>query len=260
MSAQLELDGVTMRHRDREVLTRLSFAVEQGEVVALLGPSGSGKTSIIRLLLGLAMPDEGSVRIAGETASSGGRSLIPPEKRGLAVVFQDLALWPHLSVKGNLSFGLDATKVPLEEKQRRIREILDRVGLAGKEDRKPGELSGGERQRVAIARALVLKPRAVLLDEPLSNLDVTLKRELLALFRELLGGGKVTALIVTHNLREAAAIANRALVVELGRLTQSGSLDELRATPASGFVKDLIADAGDAPVAALSRRARQDLT
>jgi len=167
---------------------------------------------------------------------------VPPEERGLAVVFQDLALWPHLTVRGNLGFGLAARRVPHREREGRIGGILERLGIADKADRYPGGLSGGERQRVAIARALVLEPRAILLDEPLSNLDVTLKRELLALFRELFREEGSTALYVTHDLREAASLGDRIAVMASGRIAQVGTFDELCASPANPFVRSLIDD------------------
>ncbi len=242
MSSAIAIEEITLRYAGRLVLDELSLTVERGEVLTLLGPSGSGKTSVLRVILGFATPETGTVRLSGEVASREGRLLVLPEERGLAVVFQDLALWPHLSVAGNLAFGLESKRVPRSERDARIRAILESVGLAGKEHSRPGQLSGGERQRVAIARALVLQPRAVLLDEPLSNLDVGLKRELLSVFRDLLKERRTTALYVTHDLREAAALGDRIAVVEEGHLVQEGTLDSLRARPASSFVRGLLDD------------------
>ncbi len=167
------------------MLSRFDLSVESGRVLALLGPSGCGKTTVLRLILGLEAPDSGTVYLGDRIVSEGGRILVAPEERELAVVFQDLALWPHLDVRGNLNFGLVARGISANERESRINAVLERLGLVDMGNRYPGQLSGGERQRVAIARALVLEPRAVLLDEPLSNLDVTLKRELLSLFRSL---------------------------------------------------------------------------
>ncbi len=242
MSSAIALEGIRLRYAGRLVIDGLSLSVEPGEVLTLLGPSGSGKTSVLRVILGFTTPETGTVRLSGEVASREGRLLMLPEDRGLAVIFQDLALWPHLSVAGNLAFGLESKGVPRPEREARIRAMLGRVALAGKEHTYPGQLSGGERQRVAIARALVLDPRAVLLDEPLSNLDVGLKRELLAVFRDLLKEHRTTALYVTHDLREAAALGDRIAVMEQGRLVQEGSLDSLRARPASSFVRGLLDD------------------
>jgi len=242
MSSAIAIEGIRLRYAGRLVIDGLSLTVEPGEVLALLGPSGSGKTSVLRVILGFATPATGTVRLSGELASREGRLLMLPEDRSLAVVFQDLALWPHLSVSGNLAFGLESKGVPRPERDARIRAMLEKVGLAGKERSHPGQLSGGERQRVAIARALVLEPRAVLLDEPLSNLDVGLKRELLSVFRDLLKERRTTALYVTHDLREAAALGDRIAVMEEGRLVQEGTLDSLRALPASSFVRALFED------------------
>ena len=175
MTAAITLDSVGLTYSDHPILEDVSLSLQEGEVLSLLGPSGSGKTSVLRIVLGFVPPSRGSVWVAGRLASGDGRVRTPPEERHLAVVFQDLALWPHLTVFGQLAFGLESRGVPGRERGVRIEAMLKRVGLAGRERSYPGELSGGEKQRVAIARALVLEPRAVLLDEPLSNLDVDLK-------------------------------------------------------------------------------------
>ncbi len=238
----IALEEVFLNYRDVPALAGLTLEVRPGEILALLGPSGSGKSSLVRLVLGLIAPARGAVRLYGEAVSREGRILMPPEERRLAVVFQDLALWPHLTVRGNLEFGLKARGLPAAERNERIVRMLERLGLQGKERRFPGELSGGERQRVAIARALVLEPRAVLLDEPLASLDASLKREMLLVFRELLKERRLTALYVTHDLREAACLGDRIAVLEHGRLVQTGSLEHLREAPGSEFVKALAGD------------------
>jgi len=240
MTAAIAFEKVGLRYGDRDVLRDFTLAVEPGEVVALLGPSGCGKTSALKLVLGFVAPSSGSIRLAGEAVSQDGKILRLPEQRGVGVVFQDLALWPHLTVRGNLAFGLGSRRMPRGEMDDRIGAMLGRVGLSGKEGRYPGQLSGGERQRVAIARALVLEPRAVLFDEPLSNLDVGLKRELLSMFRELLKERGTTAIYVTHDLREAATLGDRIAVMEEGRVVQEGSLDALRARPANEFIRGLV--------------------
>jgi ABC-type Fe3+/spermidine/putrescine transport system ATPase subunit len=242
MTAALFLEKIVLRYPLRTVLDELSMEVSSGEILALLGPSGSGKTSVLRTLLGFETPESGTVRISDGIATSNGRLRILPEERGLAVVFQDLALWPHLTVAEHLAFGLDSQRVPPAERDTRIRVMLQRVGLSDKERRYPGQLSGGERQRVAIARALVLEPRAVLLDEPLSNLDLALKSDLLSLFRELLTARKMTTVYVTHDLREAAALADRIAVIERGRIVQTGHLEALRKRPMTDFVRDVVSD------------------
>jgi ABC-type Fe3+/spermidine/putrescine transport system ATPase subunit len=167
---------------------------------------------------------------------------VSPEDRGVAVVFQDLALWPHLTVHGNLAFGLESLRVPRDDREARITTMLDLVGLSGKARRHPAELSGGERQRVAIARALVLKPAAILLDEPLANLDLGLKRELLGLFRRLLSEEGSTAIHVTHDPRDAAALGGRVMVLEHGRLVHDGSLEDLKYRDDLRFARELNGD------------------
>ncbi|MBA3319658.1 MAG: ATP-binding cassette domain-containing protein, partial [Gemmatimonadales bacterium] len=217
MTLALALEDVHFRYGSTTVLSGVSLTVLRGEVLAVVGPSGSGKSSVLRLLLGLEVPERGRVHVDGRLASVAGRLIEPPEQRNLAVVFQDLALWPHLSVEGNLAFGLESRGVPRDERWRRIADILDRVGLTSKRGRYPRELSGGEQQRTAIARALVLAPAAVLLDEPLSNLDVALRRELLLLVRQLFMERNTAALYVTHDLREALNLVDRLAVLEGGR-------------------------------------------
>lgn len=242
MSALIDLEDIWLRYGGCPVLSGLTLSVPAGEILALLGPSGCGKSSVLRLILGLTAPDRGVVRLRGETVSENGRIIRLPEERDLAVVFQDLALWPHLTVRGNLNFVLGSKKLPREEQNLRITNALRRVGLAGMEHRYPTELSGGERQRVAIARALVLEPDVILLDEPASNLDVVLKRDLLRLFRQILKEREGTALYVTHDPREAASLGDRIAIMEKGQIVQVGELRQLRAFPENDFVRALVED------------------
>lgn len=238
----IEIRDLHVAHSRTPVLRGLSLSVARGEVVALAGPSGSGKSTLIRAVLGLLAPTRGTISIAGRLASDGDRLLIPPEDRGLAVVFQDRALWPHLTVHGNLAFGLRARGCPREQREQRIAAALDRVDLSGYAHRFPGQLSGGEQQRVAIARALVLEPFAILLDEPLCNLDVALERALLELIKELLEQRQLTALVATHSGREARALARRIVVIEAGRVVQDTPIDELASDPSTPFVEALARD------------------
>jgi iron(III) transport system ATP-binding protein len=242
MTTAFALEGVRFDRGSQRVLDGFDLHVDAGEITALLGPSGSGKTTVLRLVLGFEKPLHGAIRIGDVVASRDGAILLAPEERDLAVVFQDLALWPHLTVRNNLAFGLDAKRVPADERDRRIRALVERLGLDGKESRYPGELSGGERQRVAIARALALEPRAALLDEPLANLDVMLKQDLLAMFRAVFAERGSTVLYVTHDLREAAALADRIVVIEDGAIVQDGSLDALRSEPRSELVRRLVGE------------------
>ena len=240
MTPAICVETVDVDRRGVTVVRDVSIRVGQGEVLALVGPSGSGKTTILRTLTGFVAPKRGAIHLGGRLASTDGRILIPPEARRLAMVFQDLALWPHLTVHGNLAFGLAAKGLATQERATRIAAILERVGLGRAAKRYPGDLSGGERQRVAIARALVLEPDALLLDEPLTNLDVALKRELLELLRDLLRERRATAIYVTHDPREAAALGDRILVMEHGRIAQVGTLAELATHPATAFVQVVV--------------------
>jgi ABC-type sugar transport system ATPase subunit len=245
VAAAVELVDVYVRYGDHVVLSGLNLSIAEGENVVLLGPSGGGKSTIVRLVLGFIPPVQGRVLLGGQTTAADGRTLIPPEERNLAVVFQDLALWPHMTAHGNLAFPLESRNVPREQREQRIRNALARVGMTGKEHRYPGELSGGERQRVAISRALVQNPSAVLLDEPLSNLDAPRKRELIVMFRQLFEENRSTVLHVTHDLREAKALGDRIAILEDGRVVQEGSFDALRDKPATAFVRSLFEDLDD---------------
>lgn len=201
----------------RPALASFSLAVEAGERVALWGPSGCGKTTALRLLAGLEVPDSGAVLVDGETVSEDGRIFVSPEDRGLAMVFQDLALWPHLTVRGNLEFGLKARQVPVAERERRVREMLTLVRMGEEAEVRPAHLSGGQQQRVALARALVLQPRALVLDEPLSSLDPELRGALRALIRDLHTRFGFTLILVTHDREEAAELAVRIIPMTLVR-------------------------------------------
>lgn len=242
MTDVISIEEVGLRHGGRQILDRFSLSAGAAEVLALLGPSGCGKSTVLRLVLGLVAPETGAVRVNGELVSISGKILKPPEERGIAVVFQDLALWPHLSVAQNLEFGLKARKLPRKTRERRVTTALARIGLGARAGSYPAELSGGERQRVAIARALVLEPRAVLLDEPLANLDVSLKAELLQVFRELLLENHATTVFVTHDLREARALGAAVAIMDGGRVVQRGALQDVCAAPAGSFARKLIQD------------------
>jgi iron(III) transport system ATP-binding protein len=240
MSETVAVEELSVAAGEAFVLSSISLVAAVGKTLVLSGPSGSGKTTLLRAILGLSEPCGGVVRIGRRMVSRGRALLLEPEERNLSVVFQDLALWPHLTVEGNLAFGLASKGFAAPERAARIKDMLGRVGLSGKERRHPDELSGGERQRVAIARALVLDPAAVLMDEPLANLDVGLKRELVALFRALFRERSSTVIYVTHDPREAAALGDSLAVLEEGKLTQFGTMDDVRKAPATDFVRALI--------------------
>ena len=216
----IELDSVTKLYKGEKALDGVTLEIHQGERLVILGPSGCGKTTILRLIAGFIAPDTGSISMAGEPVSKDGRILVPPERRHVGMVFQDLALWPHLTVKGNLELGLKARGIPRAQREERIREMLDLVGMNGYQNRKPSELSGGQQQRVALARALVLEPRVLLMDEPLSSLDpelnARLRREIIRLQEKL----EVTLVYVTHHREEAREIATRVVLMRKGRITE----------------------------------------
>jgi ABC-type Fe3+/spermidine/putrescine transport system ATPase subunit len=216
--AFLRLDAVTKRYDGRAIVDRASLLVAEGEVVALLGPSGCGKTTTLRLIAGLEKPDEGEVRIGGVCVARGGRNVIPPHKRGIGFVFQDLALWPHLTAEANLDFALASAGMKRHERKERVIETLWMMRAEGFARRYPSQLSGGEQQRVAIARALIARPRLLLLDEPMSNLDVSLQDQLLDELRSLQRRLSITTVYVTHNRSEAEALTARVVQMEAGRI------------------------------------------
>lgn len=223
--SNIEFRSVTKTYRNRRVIDTLSFAIEEGERIVLFGPSGCGKSTTLLLVAGLTAPDYGEIRIDGKIVSTARTIVVPPQLRGVGMVFQDLALWPHMSVAENLAFGLRALRVPPAERKRRIRDIARLVGLGDYLNVRPGELSGGEQQRVALARTLVSEPRIVLMDEPLSNLDAALGRklreEILRLHAEL----RFTLVYVTHSVSEAKEIGSR--TIELS-VTGAPQFDEIR--------------------------------
>lgn len=232
----IELDRVSVRRAGKLLLDGVSLTVGS-EVVALIGPSGAGKSTLLRVLSGLGAPSSGTVSIGGRSASGAGRIHLLPEERNVAMVFQDLALWPHLSAYGNLEYGLKARGIARAERDQRIHEALASVAMADKAERRPHELSGGERQRIAIARALVLDPVALLLDEPLTNLDVVTKEDVMTLFTRLLSERALPVVYVTHDPREAQRLCGRFVVLESGCVTQQGTLGELEHAPATPFVR-----------------------
>jgi ABC-type Fe3+/spermidine/putrescine transport system ATPase subunit len=229
MSA-LTVDKVTKAYpgADRQVIEGLSLAVPAGGLTALLGPSGSGKSTLLRLVAGLLEPDSGEIRL-------GGRSILglPPDRRGVVMVFQNAPLFPHLTLGANIGFGLRMRRLPEAEIARRVAAMMERVQLSGLGGRRPSELSGGQAQRGALARALVLKPDLLLLDEPLSNLDASLRDEMRGLIRDLQRETGTTMLVVTHDQSEAVALADRVALMLDGRLAQEATPWDIFRRPAS---------------------------
>jgi len=219
--AFLRLIGVSKQFGSRTVVDRASLDVAEGETVALLGASGCGKTTTLRMIAGLEEPDAGEIWIAGECVAVKGRNLVPPNARGVGFVFQDLALWPHLTVAGNLDFVLYSAGVPKRERIERINKTLRLVRIDRFARSYPNRLSGGEQQRVAIARAIVARPRLLLLDEPMSSLDFDLKAELSAELKSLQHMLGVTTVYITHDRAEASAVAQRIAAMSDGRISWS---------------------------------------
>ena len=224
----IEFQAVSKHYNGRAAVLGFTLAVEPAERVVLLGPSGCGKTTVLRLLAGFLAPDSGLIRIGGDIVGTDGRILREPEQRNLGMVFQDLALWPHLSVKENIEFGLRARGVPARDRELRVQEILRMVEMQDYRNASPVELSGGQQQRVALARALVLRPKALLMDEPLSNLDLELnirvRGEILRL-HALIG---FALIYVTHDREEALEIGTRVVLMRLGKIQRQGTGEEIR--------------------------------
>jgi ABC-type Fe3+/spermidine/putrescine transport system ATPase subunit len=214
----IEVDHVSKSFGERVAINQLSLHIEKSERLVLFGQSGCGKTTVLRLLAGLEIPEQGSIRIDGRVVASSGKNLVPPEKRDLGMVFQDLALWPHMTVQQNLMFGLNARRVQKREADARVREMLQRVGLEHRNNAKPHELSGGEQQRVALARALVSRPSILLMDEPLSSLDDERKRTIASDLLGLQSQLGFTLIYVTHDRDETGLLASRVCQMRDGRV------------------------------------------
>ncbi len=234
------IKGLTKRYGDVAAVEGLDLRVEPGELVALLGPSGCGKTTTLRLVAGFLRPEAGEIWV-GERCLSSPLSVVPPERRRMAMIFQSYALWPHMTVAQNVAYGLRfKAGVPRADREARAREMLRVVQLAGYESRYPGELSGGQQQRVAVARALVVEPEILLLDEPLSNLDANLREEMRFEIRRLHETFAITTLYVTHDQAEAMVISDRVAVLHRGRVVQVGSAEDLFQRPRTRFVAEFI--------------------
>lgn len=229
--------SITYPGSQSKAVQDVSFELSQGEIACLLGPSGCGKTTLLRAIAGFLMPTQGEIHLKGEVASRPGK-VVSPEKRNIGVVFQDYALFPHLTVRKNIEFGLH--KRAEIEKRNRSGELLALIGLEALADRFPHELSGGQQQRVALARALAPKPTLILLDEPFSNLDVELKERLTFEVREILKAEQMSAILVTHDQHEAFSMADRIGVMNAGQLQQWGSSYSLYHQPNSRMVADFI--------------------
>lgn len=241
--AEVSIEKLTKSYDgSTKVLDGVDLHIKQGELVFMLGPSGCGKSTLLRILAGLVTPDSGTISFDGKNILS-----LPPEKRRAAMVFQNYALWPHMTVYENAAFGLRMEKRPAKEIDRRVRESLEQVRMQDYASASVTRLSGGQQQRVALARALAVEPALLLLDEPLSNLDANLRDTMRREIKHICTERKLTALYVTHDRREALSMADRAGVMHKGKISQIGTPDEIYNHPSDGFTARFLGDVNRLP-------------
>lgn len=223
----VKIDNVYKSYNKNPVIKGISIDIEKGERIVILGPSGCGKTTLLRMIAGFIHPDKGRLIIDGHIVANNGKCIIEPENRHVGMVFQDLALWPHMSGYKNLEFGLKAKNIPKMERRKRIDDIFEKVQMDRFKNVHPGELSGGQQQRIALARALVMRPTILLMDEPLSSLDtdlsLILRKEILKLQEEF----AITLIYVTHDRDEAFSLATRIVVMDSGMIQKTGTVKEI---------------------------------
>ena len=237
--ASVELRSLTKRYGELAVVNDVSLTIEHGQLVCLLGPSGCGKTTTLRLIAGFVEPTAGEILVGGKTVSAPAQSL-PPERRNMSMIFQSYALWPHMTVAENIIYGLKLRKFDRDTIAKKLDAILTTTRLAPLAERYPGELSGGQQQRVALARALIVEPETLLLDEPLSNLDANLREEMRFEVRRLHDAYRYTTVYVTHDQSEAMTTADLIAVMNLGRIEQLGTPEDIYERPRSEFVARFI--------------------
>src|SRR5256886_10250976 len=237
--ANLEIENLTKRYPGVVSVDGINLSAERGEFVCLLGPSGCGKTTTLRMIAGFLEPDAGAIRVGGKLLSSV-QSVVPPERRNMSMIFHSYAVWPHMTVRQNVGYGLKMQSMPPPERASRTDVLLDATKLRAQADRYPSELSGGQQQRVALARALATKPDILLLDEPLSNLDANLRGDMRFEIRRLHDEFHYTSIYVTHDQVEAMTMADRILVMHAGRIEQIGTPEEVYERPNSAFVARFI--------------------
>ncbi len=242
--ARIVIDNLVVRYGEVAAVNGVSFTVGQGEHVTLLGPSGCGKTTTLRAIAGLEEPSGGAIRIDGATVySAAERRNVPAERRGISMVFQSYAVWPHMSVADNVAYGLKVRKLPKAEIDEHVGRALDLVQMRGFADRSAALLSGGQQQRVALARAIAFSPSVLLFDEPLSNLDAKLRAEMRVELRALQRRLGVTSVYVTHDQEEALAISDRVIVMHVGGIEQIGTPEDIYNRPKTRFVADFVGSA-----------------
>jgi ABC-type Fe3+/spermidine/putrescine transport system ATPase subunit len=237
MTALVSCRGLVCRLGTQLVLNDTDFDAAEGESIALLGSSGAGKSTLLRVIAGLEVAERGEVFIDRAPASRGGRLLIPPHRRGIAMLFQDLALWPNLTVAGNVRLGLSGLRLSRDDLQQRIEHALELCGISDLAARRPGTLSGGQQQRVALARALAMRPKLLLLDEPLGGLDLITKQAILTQIAELKSELGFAIILVTHDPVEVRGLCISLAVLEEGRIAEHGSFEEITANPQSALGK-----------------------
>lgn len=235
MPTQIKFDQVTKQYGDLTVIDKLSLVIKEGELFTLLGPSGCGKTTLLRMIAGFHSVDGGTISFSGQVIND-----IPVNKRDIGMVFQSYAIFPHMTVKENVKYGLNARKLSKEEKAKRLAEILNTVQISQYQDRLPARLSGGQQQRVALARAIVIHPKVLLMDEPLSNLDAKLRIDMRRAINEIQKQIGITTVYVTHDQEEALAISDRIAVMNNGEIQQVGAPTTIYLRPANQFVATFI--------------------
>ena len=233
----LSLKNISKKYKDKEILKNISFDIKEGELVCILGPSGCGKTTLLNIIGGFISDFSGDVLLSDENINN-----LPPEKREISTVFQSYGLFTHKNVIDNVSYGLKLLKIDKNMREKRARDMLEKVGLAGYEKKKIKELSGGEQQRVAIARSMVLNPKLLLLDEPLSNLDVHLRDVMRKEIKRIQKQFGVTMIIVTHDQEDAFKLADRVIVINEGHIEQIGTPEELYKNPKNNFISSFIGE------------------
>ena len=232
---RIDIENVTKRFGSMAAVSEVTLSIQEGELFTLLGPSGCGKSTLLRLIAGFLAPDEGEIRFDGKRIND-----MPPNERGIGMVFQNFALWPHMTVFENIAYGLKLRRIDRVEIANRVGAVLEKVKLAELGDRYPGQLSGGQQQRVALARALILNPKILLLDEPLSNLEAKIRVQVRQEIRKLQKELGITTMYVTHDQEEALTLSDRIAVFNQGKVIQVGPPKELYERPASRFVADFI--------------------
>ena len=256
--AEVRIDHLLKRFDGVVALNDITLHVGTGEVVALLGPSGCGKTTLLRCLAGLEQPTSGTITVGGDIVFSPG-VFVPPARRNIAMVFQSYALWPHMTVAENISYGLRVQKLPKTEIQSRVNEVTDLLGLAKLKDRYPSQLSGGQQQRVAVARALALRADLVLFDEPLSNLDLRLREGVRADLRRILKKLGQTAVYVTHDIGEAVVVADRIVMMSAATIVQVAPPSEIYHEPKNKYVAEFVGNTNTMPARVVRTGARVEL-